>query len=132
MIKKLDHVAIAVRDLGEAARALGLALGLKVTHAEERPDQGVKIAILPLDNAEIELLEPLDPQGGVARFLERRGEGLHHLCLEVEDVDAELQALAGKGVELIDRAGRPGVAGRIGFLHPRAARGVLIELAQKV
>jgi methylmalonyl-CoA epimerase len=84
------------------------------------------------EGGEIELLEPIDPQGGIAKFLENRGEGIHHICLEVEDVDHELTTLAKKGVQLIDKQGRPGLAGKIGFLHPKSTKGVLIELAQKV
>jgi methylmalonyl-CoA epimerase len=84
------------------------------------------------EGGEIELLEPIDPQSSVAKFLESRGEGIHHICFEVENVDQELCMLADKGVQLLDKQGRPGLAGKVGFIHPKSTKGVLIELAQKV
>lgn len=132
MIKKFHHVAMAVKSLDEGLSVLDSLFGLKPSHIEEVPDQGVKAALIPVGDSEIELLEPIDPEGGVAKFIERRGEGIHHICLEVDNVDEELKSLAERGVELIDKVGRKGLAGRVGFLHPRAAKGVLIELAQTV
>jgi len=132
MIKRVDHVAIAVRDLDEALAVFEGLLGLKAAHIEEVPDQGVKAALIPIGDSEIELIQPIDPESGVAKAIEKRGEGIHHICLEVDDVDEELKSLAERGVELIDKVGRKGLAGKIGFIHPRAAKGVLIELAQKV
>jgi lactoylglutathione lyase/methylmalonyl-CoA/ethylmalonyl-CoA epimerase len=132
MIKKIDHVAIAVKSIDEALELFTNLLGLKPGRIENIPEQGVKAALIPIGDTEIELLEPIDPQGGVAKFLERRGEGIHHICLEVDDVDQELKSLAERGVELIDKQGRGGLAGKVGFLHPKAAKGVLIELAQKI
>ncbi|MBE0416019.1 MAG: methylmalonyl-CoA epimerase [Dehalococcoidia bacterium] len=132
MIKRVNHIAIAVRSLDEALGVFESLLGIKAAHTETIPDQGVKAALIPIGDGEIELLEPIDPEGGVAKFIERRGEGIHHICLEVDNIDEELKSLAARGVELIDKRGRKGLAGRIGFLHPRAAKGVLIELAQKV
>ena len=133
MIKKVDHIAIAVKNLDEALQLYDNLFGIKPSKIETIPHQGVKAAILPMgEGGEIELLEPIDPQGGIAKFLENRGEGIHHICLEVEDVDHELTTLAKKGVQLIDKQGRPGLAGKIGFLHPKSTKGVLIELAQKV
>ncbi len=132
MIKRIDHTAIVVRNIEETLELYSKLFGLKASHIETVPDQGVKTALIPIGDTEIELLEPIDPQGGVAKFLERRGEGLHHISLEVDDVDQELSSLEGKGAELIDKKGRKGVAGRIGFLHPKSTRGVLIELAQKI
>jgi methylmalonyl-CoA epimerase len=84
------------------------------------------------EGGEIELLEPIDPQSGVAKFLESRGEGIHHICFEVENVDQELCTLADKGAQLLDKQGRPGLAGKVGFIHPKSTKGVLIELVQKV
>ena len=131
MIKKLDHIAVAVKSIDETLSLYTDTLGLKLIKREDVPDQGVKAALIQIGDSEIELLEPLDPNGGVARFLERNGEGMHHICLEVDDVNAELKALGEKGVQLIDKQGRPGLAGLVGFLHPRSLHGVLIELAQK-
>jgi methylmalonyl-CoA epimerase len=132
MIKKIHHVAIAVNSIDEAAAIFDELFGLKLGHTETLPEQGVKAALIPVGDTEIEFLEPIDPQGGVAKFIERKGEGIHHICFEVDDVDKELSSLAAKGVALIDKQGRKGLAGRIGFLHPKSAKGVLIELAQKV
>ena len=132
MIKRVDHIAIAVNSLDEALGVFDSLFGLKTSHTETVPEQGVKAALIPIGDGEIEFLEPIDPEGGVAKFIERRGEGIHHICLEVDNIDEELKSLAARGVELIDKQARKGLAGRIGFLHPRAAKGVLIELAQKV
>jgi methylmalonyl-CoA/ethylmalonyl-CoA epimerase len=132
MIKRIDHVAIAVKNLDEGLKAFETLLGHKAALVKEVPDQKIKAAMIHVGDVEIELLQPTDPGTGVAKFLESRGEGVHHICFEVDDVDKELQAMAAKGVETIDKKGRPGLAGKIGFLHPKSAKGVLIELAQKV
>ena len=132
MIKKVDHIAIAVKNLDEGLKAFENLLGVKASHVKEVPDQKIKAAMLHVGNVEIELIQPTDPGTGVAKFLENRGEGVHHICLEVDDVDKELQSMAAKGLELIDKKGRPGLAGKVAFLHPRSANGVLVELAQKV
>ena len=133
MIKKIDHIAIAVKNLDEALQLYNNLFGVRPSKIETLPQQGVKAALLPIgDGGEIELLEPIDPQGGVAKFLETRGEGIHHICLEVDNVDKELDELARKGLQLIDKQGRPGLAGKVGFLHPKSTKGVLIELAQKL
>lgn len=133
MIKKIDHIAIVVRNLDEALKLYENVFGIKPAKIETIPQQGVKAALLPVkDGGEIELLEPIDPQSGVAKFLETKGEGIHHICLIVDDVDKELSDLANKGVSLIDKQGRSGLAGKIGFIHPKSTKGVLFELAQKV
>jgi methylmalonyl-CoA epimerase len=132
MIKNFNHVAIAVNNLDESLKLFESLFGLKPSKIEEVPDQGVKAALILVGSGEIELLEPIDPNGGVAKFLERRGEGIHHICLEVDNTDEELKSLADKGFELIDKVGRKGLAGRVGFIHPKSTKGVLIELAQKV
>ena len=133
MIKKIDHIAIAVKNLDEALLLYDRLFGIKPSKIETMPQQGVKAALLPIgQGSEIELLEPIDQQGGISKFLENRGEGIHHICLEVDDVDRELSSLAERGFQLIDKQGRPGLAGKVGFLHPKSTKGVLIELAQKV
>lgn len=132
MIKRIDHIAVAVRNTEEALRLYKDILGLTIKRSEDVPDQGVKATLIEVGDTEIELLEPIDPQGGVARFLERSGEGIHHICLEVDDVDSELKSLEERGIQLVDKQGRPGLAGKIGFLHPRSMKGVLVELAQKI
>ena len=98
---------------------------------EEVPDQGVRACLLSVGTTRLEFIEPTDPNGSVARFIERRGEALHHVAFQVEDIGARLAALQDAGVELIDKAPRKGAAGTIAFLHPRATRGVLIELVEK-
>ena len=133
MIKKIDHIAIAVRNLEEALHLYNEVFGIKPNKIEVIPQQGVKAALLQVgESCEIELLEPIDAQGGIAKFLENRGEGIHHICLEVDNIDDELSRLANEGVQLIDKQGRSGLAGKVGFLHPKSTKGVLIELVQKV
>jgi methylmalonyl-CoA/ethylmalonyl-CoA epimerase len=132
MIKSVNHVAIAVKNLDEALKTFENLLGHKAAQVKEVPEQKVKAAMIHVGDVEIELIQPTDPGTGVAKFLESKGEGIHHICFEVDDVDKELQAMAAKGIDTLDKKGRPGLAGKVGFLHPRSANGVLIELAQKV
>jgi methylmalonyl-CoA/ethylmalonyl-CoA epimerase len=129
MIDKIHHIGIAVRNLDESLKFYRDTLGLHV-HAEDTvPDQGVRAALLTIGNSEIELLEPLSPEANMAKFLERRGEGLHHICFQTPDVDGDLETLKQKEVPLVDQASRKGLAGMICFLHPKASRAVLVELA---
>ena len=133
MIKKVHHVAVVVNNLDEALEIYERLFGVKAGKIETVPEQGVRAALLPMaEGGEIELLEPIDPQSGVAKFLEKRGEGIHHICLEVDNIDEELKSLNEKGVTLIDKQPRNGLAGRIAFLHPKSVKGALIELAQEV
>lgn len=133
MTAGMNHVAIAVRSVDETLKLYEANFGLKASKVETVPEQGVKAAIIPLPHSgEIELIEPIDPNAGVAKFIESKGEGTHHICLDVDDVDAELNRLGVKGVQLIDKKGRKGLAGKVGFVHPKSTKGVLIELAQKV
>jgi methylmalonyl-CoA epimerase len=128
-VRRIHHVAVVVARLAEAYEFYGETLGLPVVAEAVIADQGVRAALLAAGESEIELLEPLEPDSGIGRFLARRGEGLHHLCFETPDVDAALTDLRARGVELLDTTPRPGLAGRIAFLHPRACAGVLVELA---
>ena len=132
MIRAIHHVGIAVKRLSDAYRFYRDVLGLPLLKEAELPDQGVRAALLATGDSEIELLEPLGASSAVARFLARRGEGLHHLCFDTPDVGAELTAAKDKGAELIDATPRAGLAGQIGFLHPRACAGVLVELATPI
>jgi methylmalonyl-CoA epimerase len=132
VIRAIHHVAIAVRRLSDAYHVYRDVFGLPLVKEAAIADQGVRAALLAAGDSEIELLEPLDANGGLARFLARHGEGLHHVCFETEDVGAELTAVKHKGAELIDATPRPGLAGQIGFLHPRACAGVLVELATPI
>lgn len=132
MLKKIDHIAIAVSSIDDALKVFGEVFGLKAEHIEEIPDQKVKAATVRIGDTNIEFIEPTDPESGVAKFMEKKGEGIHHIAVEVADIDAELKALEDRGVALIDRQARKGLAGKIGFLHPKSTKGVLMELVQKV
>ena len=128
-IKRTDHIAIAVDSIDEALTFYRDALGLEVTHTDLEEDQGVVVAFLPTEGGEIELIEPVEPDSGVARYLKKRGPGMHHICLEVEDLDEALQHLREHDVRLIDEQPTTGTGGRrIAFIHPASAYGVLIEL----
>ena len=130
MLKKIHHVGIVVRSIEAAYSLYRNTLSLQVHKADILHDQGVKAALLTIGQSEIELLEPIAPGTGVARFLERRGEGLHHLCFETDNVARALEEARAKGLALIDQQPRRGLAGMICFLHPQASHGVLIEYAQ--
>lgn len=132
MIKKLHHVGVVVQSIDQALAFYRDTLGLHVHKEDTIQEQGVRAALLTLGDSEIELLEPVVPDTGVARYLEKRGEGLHHVCFEVDDVDRDLSALKTMQVELIDQEPRIGIAGRICFLHPSAMDGVLVELAEPI
>lgn len=126
----IDHVGVAVHDLDEGAAPWSL-LGLPTTDDETVPEQGVRVRMLRAGDSEVELLAPLDASSPIARFLARRGPGVHHVALRVDDVDAELARLLREGARAVDLAPRPGRAGsRVAFLHPSWAGGVLIELVQ--
>ena len=132
MIEKIHHIGIAVHDLEQSLKFYRDTLGLHVHAQDTVQDQGVSAALLTIGNSEIELLQPLSPDSPVGKFLERKGEGLHHICFQTPDVDAELEELKRKEIPLIDRVPRKGLAGMICFLHPKASRGVLVELATPV
>jgi methylmalonyl-CoA/ethylmalonyl-CoA epimerase len=129
MVTRIHHAGIVVERLERAYAFWRDTLGLPLCREAELPDQGVRAALLAAGDSEVELLEPIRPDTGVARFLARRGEGLHHVCFATPDVDAALDDLRRRDVALIDRQARPGLAGRIAFLHPSACHGVLVELA---
>ena len=129
MLTRVHHVGLVVRKLEDGLAFWRDTLGLQVSAQATVQDQGVKAALLPIGRSEIELLEPVNANGGVAKFLEKRGEGLHHLCFETPAVAAELDAARKQGFPLIDETPRPGLAGSICFLHPKGTRGVLVEFA---
>ena len=130
MIEKIHHVGVVVESADEALKFYRDALGLPVTEDRVIEDQGVRGVLLAIGGSEIELLEPVEEGTGVARFLESRGEGMHHICFETDDVDKELDAARDKGIQLIDEKPRLGLAGMICFLHPKSNHGVLVEFAQ--
>ena len=126
----VHHIGVAVPSIDEAMHFYGDKLGLSVVDALELPDRQLKVAMVKTGNTLIELLEPTDPDSTVARFLERRGPGLHHLCFGTPDIREHMRDLQGKGVELIDAEPRPGAHGDVAFLQPASAFGVLVELLE--
>jgi len=128
-MRRIHHVGVVVRRLSDAYRFYRDELGLPQLKEKAIPDQGVRPALLAAGDTEIELLEPIDADSGIGRYLSKRGEGLHHMCFETPDVGGALVTLKDRGAALIDTAPRPGLAGQIAFLHPRACCGVLVELA---
>ena len=130
-VNRIHHTGVVVRSLEQAYGFYRDTLGLRLVKEEVMEDQGVRAALLDLGNSFLELLEPIDGETGIARFLERRGEGMHHVCLEVDDIRASLAELKSQGVELIDQEPREGLTGTIAFLHPAALHGVLVELVEK-
>ena len=131
MIKKLEHIGIAVRSLDEAL-PVWRALGLEEAGREEVPGQKVRTAFLPAGEPSIELMEPTADDSPIAGFLARRGPGIHHLCFAVDDIEKMLDELARAGYRLVHRAPVPGARGKkVAFLHPEAGHGVLIELSQE-
>jgi methylmalonyl-CoA/ethylmalonyl-CoA epimerase len=130
VLKKIHHVGVVVPNLEQGLKFWRETLGLHFTKSATIEEQGVRAALLKVGESEIELLEPINPDGGVGKFLARRGGGLHHVCLETDDVERELDAARAKQIPLIDQKPRVGLAGMICFLHPKATRGVLVEYAQ--
>ena len=130
MIKRVHHIGIAVNSLKESVPLFEKLLGIKA-HIEATPCQNVREAVFKIGGeVEINLVEPTGPDSAVAKFLAKRGEGLHHIALEVDDISTELQVMEKRGFQLIDKEGREGVVGQIGFLHPKSVNGVLVELVQ--
>ncbi len=131
MIRKIQHIGIAVKSLAEAVSFYRDVLGLALLGEEEVAEQRVRTAIFRIGESTIELLESTSPDGPVGKFLAKNGEGIHHLCLQVDDAAKALAEAKAKGVRLIDETPRSGVHGmKIGFLHPKSTFGVLTELAQ--
>lgn len=127
----LDHIGIAVKSI-DAATKIYLDLGLRVEHVETVDTQKVRTAFLSVGDANLELLEPSAPDSTIAKYIEKRGEGIHHICLRVENIEEQLARLKERGYRLINEAPVPGAHGcRVAFLHPAAGNGVLIELSEK-
>jgi lactoylglutathione lyase/methylmalonyl-CoA/ethylmalonyl-CoA epimerase len=131
MIKKVDHIGIAVRSIDEAVKLYTEVLGLTVRGIEVIVDQKARTAIIPVGETKIELIESTDSEGTIAKFIESRGEGLHHIALEVTSINEALQDLTKKGIPLIDQKPRKGVENTdIAFLHPKGTGRVLLELVE--
>jgi methylmalonyl-CoA epimerase len=127
---KVDHIGIATKSLKDAS-VWQSALGLEVAHTEEVLDQGVRVSMLPIGETRIELLEPLSEDSPVGRFLQKRGPGIHHVAVQVEDIEAALSRFRQQGARLIDERPRLGADGcLVAFVHPSSANGVLLELVQ--
>ena len=130
-VLKINHIGLATPSAEEALRFFEDGLGLAVGGAEDVGSDAVRVSFLPIGESRLELLEPLGDQGPVQRFLTRRGAGVHHFCLEVDDLPGMLERLADLGVELLDKKPRPGAHGTlVAFVHPKSAGGVLVELVQ--
>jgi methylmalonyl-CoA/ethylmalonyl-CoA epimerase len=135
MLKRVDHIAIIVRNIEQALIFYRDILGIMPGEIKEVPTEQVRIAFLPMggpDGSEIELIEPTSTDSGLSKFLEKRGEGLHHICLEVDDIDTALVEMQEKGTPVLDKQPRIAAEGRAIFIHPKAANGVLLELVERV
>ena len=131
MLGRIHHVAYVVADIDAGLDRLGATFGLTPAVREVMEEQGVEAVLCGPPGGAVELIRPLDPEGAIARFLESRGEGLHHVAFEVDDLAAALEDLRGRGAELIDERPRPGLGGHlVAFVHPSSAGGVLTELVQ--
>jgi methylmalonyl-CoA epimerase len=130
MIKRLNHISVAVPSIDDALKFYRDLLGLEVTRIVTHEERQLRIAFVKIGETEIELLEPLDDDNTVQRFLQRRGPGLHHICLEVDDIRATMDQLMERGVEFVDPDPEPGAVGQVAFILPEVGRGVLVELNQ--
>jgi len=128
---KIDHIGIAVKDVQSTLKFYSEILGLKVEGEEEVTEQKVRTVFLPIGDTEVELLESTDPEGPVAKFIEKRGEGVQHIAFKVDDIEGALRELEEKGIKLIDSKPRMGAGNkRIAFIHPKDTYGVLVELCE--
>jgi len=132
MIKKIDHIGIVVKSIEKASELFSNILGLKVGGEELIEEQKVKVAFLPLGDSELELLESTSPDGPIARFIKKKGEGIQHIAFRVDNLEKVLEKLKEEGVRLIDEKPRYGAGGaKIAFLHPKSTNGILIELSER-
>jgi methylmalonyl-CoA epimerase len=131
MVKKIDHIAVAVRDIDEAARFYTHVLRLDLSGVEVVAEQKTKVGFLRIGETTIELVQPTSDDSPLVKFLETKGPGIHHICLEVDDIEGEVEELKKRGARMIDEEPRPGAHGaRVAFVHPKSSGGVLIELNQ--
>jgi methylmalonyl-CoA/ethylmalonyl-CoA epimerase len=132
MVTKIDHIGIAVKNLDEALKFYEEVLGIKCVGTEVVEEQKVKTAFLPIGDTEVELLEATDEDSPIAKFIEKRGEGIQHIAYRVDDIEKALEEVKAKGIRLIDEKPRKGAGGaKIAFLHPKSTYGVLIELCER-
>jgi methylmalonyl-CoA/ethylmalonyl-CoA epimerase len=131
VIKRIDHIAIVVEDIEATLGFWRDALGLELADIEEVPEQKSQVAFLPVGESQVELVRPTTDDSGVAKYLQKRGPGMHHICFEVDDIEGALRQLKARGVRLINETPVPGAGGkRIAFIHPESTSGVLVELYQ--
>jgi methylmalonyl-CoA/ethylmalonyl-CoA epimerase len=130
MIKRLHHVGVATASIEDALKFYRDTLGLELTETLRMDDRQLKIAFVTAGDSEVELLEPTDTESTVARFIERRGPGLHHICFEVDDIQAAIDELSARGAEFVEPEPRAGAVGQVAFMLPEVGRGVLVELIQ--
>jgi methylmalonyl-CoA/ethylmalonyl-CoA epimerase len=131
MLKKINHIAIAVNNIEEAAKFYQGVMGLSLSGVEVVTAQKTRVGFFKIGESNIELVQPSDPDSPIAKFLETKGQGIHHICFEVEDVEAEVNAYLEKGATLIDQKARPGAHHtKVAFIHPKSSNGVLIELCE--
>ena len=131
MLKKINHIAIAVNNLEEAAKFYQNALGLTLSGVEVVTAQKTKVGFFKIGESNIELVQPAEPDSPLVKFLETKGPGIHHICLEVDDVEAEVKAFLEKGATMVDQKPRPGAHHtKVAFVHPKSSSGVLIELCE--
>lgn len=130
-VKRIDHLGIAIADVAAAKRLYEDVLGLELTHEEVVTDQGVRTYFYPIAGVKLELLESVTPDGPIARYLEKRGAGIQHLAVEVDDIEAAIAEMKAKGLRMLDETPRKGVeSSRIAFVHPKDTHGVLLELVE--
>lgn len=129
---KINHIAVAVEDIDAALSFWRDALGMRLDHVEEVPSQKARVAFLPVGESEVELVQPTSPDTGTAKFLAERGPGIHHLCLEVQDITGMLEQLKAAGVRLINETPQELEGRRIAFVHPKSTGGVLIEFYELI
>ena len=132
MIARIDHIGIAVQSINESLKFFEDALGMKLDHVASEEGGRTMVAFMPVGSSDVELVEPQDAESGLGKFLAKRGEGVHHICFEVDDIDAALARLKAHGAQLIDETPRTNSSGmKLAFIHPKSAHGVLIELYQR-
>lgn len=132
MIKNIDHIGIAVQNLDETLKFYTEILGIKLHGTEVVEEQKVRVAFLPVGDTEIELLESTDPDGPIAKFIEKKGEGIQHIALKVDNIEEAIEEMKSKGIKMIDEKPRYGAGGaKIAFCHPKSTNGVLVELTER-
>ncbi len=131
MIKRINHIAVAVKNLEEAAKFYQNMLGLNLSGVEVVASQKTKAGFFKIAESNIELVQPTEPDSPLAKFLDTKGQGIHHICFEVDDIEAEIKALLEKGAPMVDQKSRPGAhQTKVAFVHPKSSNGVLIELCE--